>query len=134
MNRRILYVVAAVAAIVINSSTKLASAQTNMPQVAQRWQTAIARLHLTDTQKSQVDTIRTQTVSQLESILKPEQQQVLVQALSSGQTPQQAVAALNLTATQRNQVRSTLRSSRQQLANILTQQMMQQLIQEFRNR
>jgi periplasmic protein CpxP/Spy len=88
-------------------------------------------LNLTDAQKTQLQTIRQQTQSQIQALLTPAQKDQLKTAMESGQPLRRAMANLNLSADQKTQLRTIMQSSKTQMDAILTPEQKQQM-QEFR--
>lgn len=91
------------------------------------------RLNLTDTQKAQMQAIRSNTHAQIEAILTPEQKATLTDGRGTrrGQGRQSGWAKLNLTEQQKTQMRQIRESSQQQMLAVLTPQQRQQM-QEIR--
>lgn len=120
----------------MRSSSPLQMAQTAKKGGA--WQ----RLNLTEAQKSQMQTIKTNTRAQMEAILTPEQKATLAAAKQAGQQGQQGQgkrgwANLNLTEQQKTQMRQVKESSQQQMQAVLTpeqRQQMQEMRQNMRSR
>ncbi len=82
------------------------------------------QLDLTDAQSAQIEAIRTEARSQLETVLTPEQQS----AIESSESPREGLRSLDLTEAQRSQMRVLLESSREQINALLTDEQRQQLI------
>ncbi|MDP5337921.1 MAG: P pilus assembly/Cpx signaling pathway, periplasmic inhibitor/zinc-resistance associated protein [Nodularia sp. (in: cyanobacteria)] len=101
------------------------------------------RLNLTEAQKAQMQTIRSNTRAQIEAILTPEQKATLAAAKEARQAQRQAGQAgqgqrgpkgwanLNLTEQQKTQLRQIRESSQQQIQAVLTPEQRQQM-QEMR--
>ena len=81
------------------------------------------QLDLTEAQSSQIEAIRTETRSQMEAVLTPEQRETLADSdsLKAG------LRALDLTDEQRDQIRSLKEDSREQIGAVLTDEQRQQL-------
>ncbi|MCG6133759.1 MAG: P pilus assembly/Cpx signaling pathway, periplasmic inhibitor/zinc-resistance associated protein [Nostoc sp. LLA-1] len=102
-----------------------------------------SRLELTDAQKSQMETIQTNTRSQIEALLTAEQKATLAAAQQArqaqrqsgqgqrqagqGQRPQKGWTNLNLTPQQQTQMRQIRETSKQQMLAVLNPQQRQQL-------
>ncbi|MBE9199100.1 MULTISPECIES: P pilus assembly/Cpx signaling pathway, periplasmic inhibitor/zinc-resistance associated protein [unclassified Nodularia (in: cyanobacteria)] len=117
------------------------SSPLQMAQTAKKggpWQ----RLNLTEAQKAQMQTIKSNTRAQIEAILTPEQKATLAAAKQAGQQGQQGQgkkgwANLNLTEQQKTQMRQIKESSQQQMQAVLTpeqRQQMQEMRQNMRSR
>ena len=87
-------------------------------------------LNLTPEQKTQWEEIRTQTKTQIQNILTPEQQQQFQTLTSQGQRRRGAMKELNLSNEQKTQMREIMESSREQMANILTEEQLEQFRQQ----
>ncbi len=97
------------------------------------------RLNLTEAQKAQMQTIKSNTRAQIEAILTPEQKATLAAAKEARQAQRQAGqpgqgqrgpkgwANLNLTEQQKTQMRQIRESSKQQMLAILTPAQRQQV-------
>ena len=83
----------------------------------------LEQLTLTEAQSSQVEAIRTETRSQMEAVLTPEQRQTL----AASDSPREGFRALDLSDDQRSEIRSLRESSREQINAILTDEQRQQL-------
>ena len=83
----------------------------------------LEQLNLTEAQSSQIEAIRTETRSQIEAVLTPEQQA----ALGEGESLRRGLRSLDLTDDQRSQIRALKEGSREQISAILTDEQRQQL-------
>ena len=93
------------------------------------------RLNLTEAQKAQMQTIKTNTRSQMEAILTPEQKATLAAAKEArqgqGRRGKKGWANLNLTEQQKTQMRQIRETSKEQMLAVLTPAQRQQM-QEMR--
>jgi periplasmic protein CpxP/Spy len=138
MNRQLISkFTGAVVSIALGASTLLAlttglasaqtpSTQTPSPQTHHESR-ELSGLNLTQQQRDQIDQIRSQTRSQIESILSETQRTQIRTAMQQGQDDR-AAAAANVSADQQAQIRQIFQASRQQMASVLTpdQQQLQQ--------
>lgn len=83
----------------------------------------LEQLTLTEAQSTQVEAIRTETRSQMEAVLTPEQRQTL----AASNSPREGFRALDLSDDQRSEIRTLRESSREQINAILTDEQRQQL-------
>ncbi|MBE9080320.1 Spy/CpxP family protein refolding chaperone [Romeria aff. gracilis LEGE 07310] len=83
----------------------------------------LEQLDLTEEQSAQIETIRTDTRSQMEALLTPEQRA----AAAGSESPREALRSLDLTDEQRQQMRAIRESSREQIRAVLTDEQQQQL-------
>ena len=94
-------------------------------------QSPMAGVQLTQQQKDKLDQIRSNTRTQIEKILTPEQQNRYKAALQAGQGRQTAVAAMNLTEAQKTQLRQVVESAKSQASAVFTPQQKQQIQQNL---
>ncbi|MFK8183317.1 MAG: Spy/CpxP family protein refolding chaperone [Phormidesmis sp.] len=106
----------------------LLSAPLAMTQSAQanegRWREKFEELNLTDTQSARIESIFTDTRSQMRSVLTAEQQAAWDEAKAEGR---RARRELNLSEDQRDQLRSIRESSQEDVQAVLTEQQREQL-------
>lgn len=95
---------------------------------------ALAGIELTQQQQAQMTQLRQQTLTQVQSILTPQQQEQLKTVMAQRQNLQSAIAALNLTPQQKDQLRQVLMAARTQASSILTPEQQQQLRRNIRAR
>jgi Spy/CpxP family protein refolding chaperone len=110
-----------------------------MPEMAQAQSPGqmfplLAGIELTQQQQAQWSEMRSQTRSQIERIIRPEQINAFRSAINQGQTFQQAIAAVNLSNDQKAQLRQVFQASRKQTSSILTAAQKQQLMQNLRSK
>lgn len=111
-----------------NSPSGVTVAQAQKPE---KWQ----NLNLTPEQKTRMAEIQSQTRSQIEAVLTPQQREQLNAAMQeSGQKRRGAFANLNLTAEQQAQMRQIKQSAKSQMRAVLTPEQQQQLQQMRENR
>jgi periplasmic protein CpxP/Spy len=118
-------------AVIAPLSTGFAFAQTPSPQPHHQSR-QLSGLNLTQQQQDQIDQIRNQTRSQVESILSETQRTQIRTAMQQGQDFRAAAAAANVSADQQAQIRQIFQASRQQMASVLTPDQQQQLQQHMR--
>ncbi|NEP19997.1 MAG: hypothetical protein F6J97_24435 [Leptolyngbya sp. SIO4C1] len=82
------------------------------------------QLNLTEAQSTQIEAIRSDTRSQIEAVLTPEQQA----SLDDSESFRRGLKALDLSDDQRSQIRSIHASSREQIEAVLTEEQRQQLL------
>jgi periplasmic protein CpxP/Spy len=109
------------------------STQTPSPQPHHQSR-QLSGLNLTQQQQDQIDQIRNQMRSQVESILSETQRTQIRTAMQQGQDFRAAAAAANISDDQQAQIRQVFQASRQQMASILTPDQQQQLQQHMRER
>ncbi|MEC4818527.1 MAG: hypothetical protein SAK29_35435 [Scytonema sp. PMC 1069.18] len=102
------------------------------PNVPVEWFPALAEVELSLQQKSQLEDIRKNTRSQVESILTLPQQNQFQTALLEGNSFFAAVKAMNLSPKQQRQLRKVMESTRSQVVSTLTLQQRQQILQNLR--
>lgn len=87
------------------------------------------RLNLTDAQKAQMQTIRSNTRDKIAAVLTPEQKAKVEDAKQGGleQMKKKVWADLNLTEQQKTQIRQIRESSKEQMLQVLTPEQRQQL-------
>ncbi|HYW18681.1 MAG TPA: P pilus assembly/Cpx signaling pathway, periplasmic inhibitor/zinc-resistance associated protein [Nodularia sp. (in: cyanobacteria)] len=126
----------------IRSSSPLQLAQNARTKGGQKGAWGMQSLNLTEAQKAQMQTIKSNTRAQIEAILTPEQKATLAAAKQARQGQRQAGqgprgqgkkgwANLNLTEQQKTQMRQIRESSKQQMQAVLTPEQRQQM-QEMR--
>lgn len=94
---------------------------------------ALENLNLTDDQKSQLQEINQQVLSQVESILTFQQRtQFRSTVQQSGM--QTALRQLNLTRKQQSQLRKVMKSAKREIDGVLTDEQKQQLQQQMNSR
>lgn len=129
--------------VAVKAQTSTASptevAQTPRAQRGQKGDGGWRRLNLTDTQKAQMQAIRSNTHAQIEAMLTPEQKATLTDGRGTrrGQGRQWGWPKLNLTEQQKTQMRQIRESSQQQMLAVLTpeqRQQMQEMRQNMRSR
>lgn len=81
------------------------------------------QLNLTEAQSDQIESIRTETRSQMEAVLTPEQRETL----AASDSPRRGFRSLDLSDEQRSQIRDLKEGSREQINAILTEEQRQQL-------
>ncbi|KZL47927.1 MULTISPECIES: hypothetical protein [Cyanophyceae] len=115
----------------MRSSSPLQLAQ--MPKNEKGQKGAWQRLNLTDAQKAEMQTIKSNTRAQIEAILTPEQKATLQAAKEArqGQRGKKGWANLNLTEEQKTQMRQIREASKEQMLAVLTPEQRQQM-QEMR--
>ncbi len=123
----------------MRSFSPLQMAQMSTKEGGQKGARGMQRLNLTDTQKAQMQAIKTNTRSQIEGILTAEQRATLQAAKNApqGQRGQRGWANLNLTEQQRTQMRQIQQASQQQMQAVLTpeqRQQMEEMRQNMRSR
>jgi periplasmic protein CpxP/Spy len=93
------------------------------------------RLNLTQEQRTQIQAIKSETRSQIEGILTPEQREQAQAAWNNngGDKPKNALRNLNLSDEQRTQVRAIMRSSKEKMEAVLTPEQKEQLRQMKQN-
>lgn len=84
----------------------------------------LEQLNLTDAQSAQIQTIRTDTRSQMRAVLTAEQRALLENSESGGR---RAWRNLDLSDDQRSQLRSIREASHEQVSEVLTDEQLQQL-------
>ncbi len=89
-------------------------------------------IELTQQQETQLTQIRTQTRSQIENILTPEQRNQFKAALERREGIRSAIRVMNLSAAQKTQLQSIFQTTRSQLTSLLTPEQKRQLIQSLR--
>jgi hypothetical protein len=92
---------------------------------------ALVGVQLTPTQQTQLESLRNQTLPQMQNLLSPEQQKLFNTALSEGKGVRIAAQSLELSITQRLQMRKILRPLRSQIDTILTPAQKQQVEQNI---
>ena len=102
---------------------RVADAQTDAQDSGRRGGHHLEQLNLSEAQSSQIEAIRTETRSQTEALLTPEQRETL----AASDSPKRAFRALDLSDDQRSQIRSLREGSRDQINAILTEEQRQQL-------
>ncbi|MDB9373461.1 P pilus assembly/Cpx signaling pathway, periplasmic inhibitor/zinc-resistance associated protein [Nodularia sphaerocarpa] len=119
----------------MRSSSPLQLAQNAKTKGGQKGAWGMQRLNLTEAQKAQMQTIKSNTRSQIEAILTPEQKVTLAAAKQAGQGQggqgKKGWANLNLTEEQKTQMRQIRESSKEQMQAVLTPEQRQQM-QEMR--
>ena len=93
----------------------------------------LSGVEFTEQQTNEFNQLRSQTRSQLERTITPEQRSQLFAALQSGKGIREAIAAMNLSPEQKTQLRQVFQSTRQQVSSTLTPQQKRQLMQNLRN-
>ena len=83
----------------------------------------LEQLDLTGAQSSQIEVIRTETRSQIEAVLTPEQRS----ALGDDELGRGSWRSLDLTEEQRNQIRTIKDGSREQISTVLTEEQRQEI-------
>jgi Spy/CpxP family protein refolding chaperone len=107
------------------SPSAITVAQAQKPE---KWQ----NLNLTPEQRTRMAEIRSQTRSQIEAVLTPQQREQLKATMQeSRQKRREAFANLNLTPEQKAQMRQIKQSAKSQFEAVLTPEQQQQL-QQFR--
>ncbi|AFZ24070.1 hypothetical protein Cylst_1811 [Cylindrospermum stagnale PCC 7417] len=126
-----LSLLAGVVVLTLTATPFAVQAQTKVPSRQQGvevpGQEALQSLGLTNTQKTQLQTIQRNTSSQITKILTPTQKAKLKTAIQSGQSQSQIFASLNLTDKQKAQIQQIFLSSRKQIQGILTVKQQQQI-------
>ncbi|MGQ4649670.1 hypothetical protein [Lyngbya aestuarii] len=122
MKIKLFPLLAGVAAIAISAAPMIANAQGGPGK--------FSNLNLTSEQQTQLDQIRENADSQIETILSPEQAQQFQNIREQRQQGRRAMKALNLTEEQRNQMREVHQSARKQMEEVLTEEQLQQLRQQ----
>ena len=84
----------------------------------------LEQLNLSDTQQAQIETIRTESRSQMRSVLTAEQQALLDNSESEGR---RAWRQLDLSDTQREELRSIREAAREEVQAVLTAEQQAQL-------
>lgn len=90
-------------------------------------QARLAGVELTDTQRNQLTEIRRNTLSQIESVLTPEQKRQLRASRAGGEKQQNVFADINLSQAQKSQIQSIMRSSKNRADAIFTPKQKQQI-------
>ncbi|WP_017654480.1 Spy/CpxP family protein refolding chaperone [Fortiea contorta] len=147
MKLKVLSIAAGALALTLTATPFIAQAQPASPanqpgvEAPKKERGPWKNLNLTEDQKNQLKTIRTNTRSRIEALLTPEQKQKLQEAKanrSRGQRPQGErsqggpFAFLNLSETQKTQIKQIMESSKQEMEAVLTPEQRQKL-QEFKN-
>jgi len=120
-------------ALIVPLTTGLAVAKTPSTQPHHQFR-ELPGLNLTQQQQEQLDQIRSQTRSQIESILSETQRSQIRTAMQQGQGLRRAAVAANVSADQQAQIRQIFQASRQQMASVLTPEQQQQIQQYVRDR
>ena len=108
------------AMVAVPSMLKPSSAQALPPQV-------IEELDLTAQQQSELEAIRENTRTQVQSLLTAEQQSALQASTDDGTPPHQAMRSLDLSDEQRQEIRSIMGDSREAVEGVLTEAQQQEL-------
>lgn len=82
---------------------------------------------LTPEQQSQLAALSEKTMSQIKSVLTPQQQSQFNASLNQGSGMQNALSSVGLSMRQKRQLRSQLQNTKSQLTQILTPEQQQQL-------
>lgn len=133
MKFKTLVVVAGTLALSLATTPLVVQAQTKPPAPqklaqAQKPQGPLQRLNLTEQQKVQIEQVRNNARTEIEKVIRPEQQARFKTAMQNRQGVQAAIAAMNLTSQQQNQIRQIMESSQTKiLQDILTAPQRQQL-------
>ncbi|MEH2067177.1 MAG: P pilus assembly/Cpx signaling pathway, periplasmic inhibitor/zinc-resistance associated protein [Nostoc sp.] len=152
MKLKTLSLIAGAIALSLTTTSFAVVAQTASPsplllaQTPQKPKGPWAELGLTDTQKSQIQSIRRDSRAKYEAVLTPEQKAKLEAAKQARQAERQAgqrrggrknFADLNLTEAQKTQMRQIRESEKQQIQAVLTpeqRQKLEQFQQNFKQR
>lgn len=88
---------------------------------------ALAEIELSTSQQTQLEAVKKETQSKIQTILSSEQQDQLKNTLSQGNDMRSAVQSLNLSFRQRRQMKNVVQKMRSEVDNILTPEQKQQL-------
>jgi Spy/CpxP family protein refolding chaperone len=93
----------------------------------------LSGVELTAQQKIQIAELATDTQSQLEQIVTPDQRDKFRATLSSGKGFDEAFAAMNITPDQQSKVQSLMLSTRTKLVSTFTQEQRQKILENVRS-
>ncbi|MGF1499164.1 MAG: hypothetical protein ACFB8W_20405 [Elainellaceae cyanobacterium] len=87
----------------------------------------LEQMDLTAQQRQQIDSIRSDAVSELTGVINPGQIRTFGMSMAQGQSFQQAVESMEITAEQRRQIRSVFSEMNSDISDALTPQQRQRL-------
>ncbi len=128
MKLKLLPLLAGAIAVTFATAPSIVQAQLGQAQPGEmQRQRRFAGVELTDTQRSQLIEIRSNTLSQIEAVLTPEQKRQLKASREGDKKQQNAFANINLSQTQKSQIQSIMRSSKNRSDAIFSPAQKQQI-------